>query len=325
MQGESSGAHAVRLDMREMVVLACAALLFAAFALNYGVSSRAPLASAETRFVEHSDHGMQIVPASCPSSPHYLFQCSIVSIISGSPGGGGSPPPPVVNPSNPSPPPPPPVPGCSISAYPSSVAGGNAAILSWSGENVQSCVILKNGALWSTPGYFTSSGPTDWFTDEGQTYTLSCTKYDGGNLSCSTYIPIIRSCTAQYYCAGDDLYYKDAQCIDSFVQHWAWGGGGSSCNPPAPPTGTITANPTLIKTGEMSQISWSTQYTSSCAVTENNPDIADSWIGSSGTRTSSAIHQQTKYTLFCNGYPGSNPSSVTKSVTINIVPIFEEK
>lgn len=33
--------------------------------------SRAPLSSAETRFVENSQHGLGIVPASCASNPGY--------------------------------------------------------------------------------------------------------------------------------------------------------------------------------------------------------------------------------------------------------------
>lgn len=63
--------------------------------------SSAPFASAEVQFTDASAHGMQIVPASCPSSPHYAGECDPVcpTGYSGTPpncvppsggGGGGS-------------------------------------------------------------------------------------------------------------------------------------------------------------------------------------------------------------------------------------------
>lgn len=37
---------------------------------------RPAIASSETRFSEHTAHGLQVVPASCPSNPHYVGQCN---------------------------------------------------------------------------------------------------------------------------------------------------------------------------------------------------------------------------------------------------------
>jgi len=45
----------------------------------------------------------------------------------------------------------------------------------------------------------------------------------------------------------------------------------------------------------------------------------------SGGKTSSPITSQTTYTLACTGFPGATPISVIETVTVNIIPVFEEK
>lgn len=50
----------------------------ALFMLFNTAESRAPIASSETRFVEYSKGGMQIVPASCPSNPHFAGECTVI-------------------------------------------------------------------------------------------------------------------------------------------------------------------------------------------------------------------------------------------------------
>ncbi len=47
------------------------AALFLMLAVLPSASRRAPLSSSETRFVEKSEHGLNIMPASCASSPAY--------------------------------------------------------------------------------------------------------------------------------------------------------------------------------------------------------------------------------------------------------------
>lgn len=52
-------------------------LVLAAFALVLSTHSpRTPFASAEVQFTDLSAHGLAIVPASCPSDPHYAGECS---------------------------------------------------------------------------------------------------------------------------------------------------------------------------------------------------------------------------------------------------------
>ena len=80
-----------------IVFLLLAALLIAGFGMG---ASRAPFTSPELSFTDASASGMQIVPASCPSTPDYTGQCDPVCPVgySGTPpncvappntGGGG--------------------------------------------------------------------------------------------------------------------------------------------------------------------------------------------------------------------------------------------
>src|SRR6202171_5057663 len=66
-----------RLTVLEIVLLTLLVLTLALGPYTlFKSQERTPLSSAETRFVETSPSGMQIVPASCPSQPHYTGECS---------------------------------------------------------------------------------------------------------------------------------------------------------------------------------------------------------------------------------------------------------
>jgi len=71
---EGKRARSISLSLRESFILGLCGLMLAGVFL--AGSPRAPIASSETRFVEYSESGLQIVPASCPSSPHYSGHCS---------------------------------------------------------------------------------------------------------------------------------------------------------------------------------------------------------------------------------------------------------
>lgn len=62
-------------------LVASGVAIFALLMIFSMADSRAPIASSETRFVEYSEGGMQIVPASCPSNPHTETEneCTIIS------------------------------------------------------------------------------------------------------------------------------------------------------------------------------------------------------------------------------------------------------
>jgi hypothetical protein len=93
-------------------------------------------------------------------------------------------------------------------------------------------------------------------------------------------------------------------------------------------SGHLQARPALIKQGETTRLYWNTENAESCAVTENNPEISDSWglesSGESGQETSE-IRMQTIYTLTCQSVPDAIPATVTESLTVNIIPVFEER
>jgi hypothetical protein len=92
----------IRTQFYTVALLLLAALFVAGLA---GTRTHVPFSSAEVQFTDASAHGMQIVPASCPSSPHYVGECSgvcpagysgtppLCSLITGGggPGGGGPP------------------------------------------------------------------------------------------------------------------------------------------------------------------------------------------------------------------------------------------
>lgn len=418
--------RAVRVSFHEIAWLAvCAALIAGAF-LYGNADTRDPLSSAETRFVEISPSGLQIVPASCPSNPHQGGSCS----------GNGS---------------------CNLYFSPSPVAQSQASTLFWSapsgydpytlsypsgshtvsswgsgavggessktytlsyksfssgggandegghnqgstvscsatltvcpaGQVVQNgqcvaqggaCTIAFNPAFvnadgpstlsWNAPAAGTMSYPGGSFpvsagsasgavgggaAGVNKTYTLSGGGGGGGGgggdggggapaFSCSATltacptgtvanaggtacIPVGGQCTEQYFCQGNDLYRRTAQCTNQFVEACTWGCSGGGCLAAPPGSGNITASPALIHSGETSQISWTTEnmQEDSCTVTENNQDINDSWIGNSGTRASSAIAQQTVYTLRCTGL---DDEAFTDSVIVNIIPIENEE
>jgi hypothetical protein len=73
-----------------------------------------------------------------------------------------------------------------------------------------------------------------------------------------------------------------------------------------------------VRDGETTIITWQSENTESCTVSGDNNDA---WSGTSGTRTSSPIETRTIYTLSCEALDGSTP---TESVTVRVVPVFQE-
>lgn len=323
-------ARTIALKKHEAVVLAILAVVIAGMFLY--ADTRPAFSSSEVRFTELSESGLQIVPASCPSSPHYANECS---------GGGirrvGQ---------------------CTIWASDYALAAGESATVSWladdgfsldmggwsisytysSGSITAIGSVPRSGSLMVAPAQtttyvFTANYASDWAAASifGPPPSLKCdaTVTVGGDnppplsppLSPPT-SPPSPQCTPQYFCSGNDTYYRNAQCGESFVQACAWGCSGGGCLPPPPPEGNITATPTVVRSGNTSTISWTTQYTESCTVTEDNAEINDSWAGPNGSQASSGLTQQTVYTLRCTGVDGSELLDTAK---VNIIPVWEEQ
>lgn len=345
------------VSRREIVVLTICAALVAGLILTNS-HARPPIASSETRFVDHSEGGMQIVPASCPSSPHYSGECS------------GDPPP---EPSS----------GCVLYRDPTTISPGESSTLHWSVADYSlfgvGSVSPSGTTISPTVGSVPSSGSADVSPTVTTTYTLHGVYDLPGSLdqtfSCSRTVTVrapqcenvtfscignsVRNsctgervacpvghtcsngqcvctptlgggscqtqCTDSYYCSANDLWKSNTCGGNSFVQTCAYGCGGGACLTPANPDGTITASPALIHRGDTSVITWGATSVASCTVTENNPQINDSWTGVSDSKTSSPLTEQTKYTLTCQGVAGASPASFEKSVIVNIIPVWVEE
>jgi hypothetical protein len=317
-----------RLNRRELIALGCA--LAALWGIFFVAAERAPLSSVESRFVEYSTSGLQIVPASCVANPHHATDCSI-----------------------------PPVPssGCTIVATPSSILPGQQTMITWNSASNPYGSITRT--IIPTIGLVGTSGFRMVSPHQSTTYTLTMTDNETGTIvgtcavpvdvntdsSCpggqilsggtcvcpagtqmenGTCTPIAGQCAEQFYCSGSALWRRTAQCADVEVQTCTYGCSGGGCIAPPPASGNITATPDLIQIGDTSEISWTTADVAegSCSVQENNPDINDVWFGDNESRTSSAIEQQTMYTLACTGIDGEH---FTDSVLVNIVPDWVEQ
>ena len=150
-----------------------------------------------------------------------------------------------------------------------------------------------------------------------------------------------------YYCQADNLchrtYGSSPECQpNNSCSACAYGctqsGSSSSCNPPpAPEIVTWNVHPTLVHRESTVQVEWEAKNVRSCTVRGTNSDGTGNnatgvWGGTagsthnlSGTKTSSPITAQTIYTIVCQPVPESVSSPVSRSTTVNIIPIFQEQ
>ncbi len=91
---------------------------------------------------------------------------------------------------------------------------------------------------------------------------------------------------------------------------------------PAPSVVSWTVAPLIVNQGHSTNVSWEVRNVSSCTVSGTN---GDSWTGRTGTKVSGAINAQTIFTLHCTALAGSGAANVTRTATVNIVPVFQEK
>ena len=340
----------IRANERLKPVLGIA--LLAALALFAIASLGAPqsegFASSEVQFTDNSARGMQIVPASCPSSPHWAGEC------------GGTPPPPSEN-------------GCTISVNPPGITAGTAgtpgvgaggfgdpgdtagesSVLSW--DTLTRAGYVPVGSISPGIGPVARTGSLTVSPSQTTIYTYSGTynaRSFGGVLfpvatfSCSTSLLVYSGPTpcGGYFCTGTRLYHRTPSgrtCVNTLISECPYGcsvdninGGGVGqggafdnkrpngsslgCLPPPAPTGALSARPLLVRGGSTSNITWSADFVNSCTVTGTN---GDRWETRTGNETSGPITQQTIYTLSCEGVDGS---TLTQRVTVNIIPIFQE-
>lgn len=319
--------------VRRQFLFALALSLFALFIFSiFSLSPSEGFRSAELQFTDASAGGLAIVPASCPSFPHYIQGGN-----AGVSGDGVNECEGVAPDAN-----------CTIRANPSSInpLGGGAfegsqSTLSWTTDETfigfgENSVLTSVGSIDNGIGSVSSPGSTVVAPLVSTRYTYAGTQYllfvPVRNFSCSTAVTVVgrpfnaapagggaASCVSGYYCAGSDLYYR-ASCnaAGQLIQSCTYGCSGGACLVPPPPSGSIRAVPALVRSGDTTQVSWSAANVSSCTVSGSN---SDSWSGASGSQLSAAIVAQTTYTLSCTGLDGS---TFVQSAVVNIIPIFQE-
>ena len=124
-------------------------------------------------------------------------------------------------------------------------------------------------------------------------------------------------------------------CVSGYVgacryacTNGAWSRDSNSCALPTPATVFISASPARVRSGSSSTISWSATSVQSCHVKDSvgnnlangNADRGNNFQTSSPY--TAAINSQTTYTITCQPKDGSAP--VSKSATVNVIPVFQE-
>jgi hypothetical protein len=149
-----------------------AALLFLAIAW-IGLSALAPhhgkSLSVEVRYTDQSSHGLEILPASCPSSPHYAGDCT--AAVSGNGSGSGA-------------------------CTPTNICNGNNVINSCTGAIVQSCA-------WGCSGGGCASPPPPTFTSFTATLPDGSTFTSDGHLRAQPLLVRSGSSTQLYWNVSD--------------------------------------------------------------------------------------------------------------------------
>lgn len=178
------------------------------------------------------------------------------------------------------------------------------------------------------------SGTTCTGESGGSALSQSRTCSDGTLSGSSSYQYSSCSCTPTYSCSSSTIQYTNSSCSTSDVTTCtspAFCSAGSSVCLYAPVafnsngsfTGHLFARPSLVPQGIHSRLYWDLSNVSSCSVQGTN---SQSWTGaSSGTsgEATAGLTQQTTFTLSCTP---SDPSATftPESVTVNIIPVFQE-
>ncbi len=225
----------------------------------------------------------------------------------------------------------PPVPACSVNFSANPIARGQSSTVSWTSSNASTFSLNTLGAKTPNVSDSQSVSPSS-STSYGGTAVGS-----GGSASCPATLTV--TCTPAYSCSGDTIQYTDATCstsnVTTCVAPTFCSVGAAACLYPPPTfnpssgsegdyTGHLQVRPQLVQQGTATKVYWNISYmdASSCNVHGSN---GDDWSGlaTSGAsgKTTSAINQQTTYTLTCTGLDGS---LISESVSVGIAPAFQE-
>jgi hypothetical protein len=127
------------------------------------------------------------------------------------------------------------------------------------------------------------------------------------------------ACVPTNICNGNNVVNS---CTGALIQSCAYSCASGACIVPPPSVVSWTVAPLIVNQGTPTNVSWEVANVSSCSVSGTN---GDSWTGLTGTKVSGAINAQTVFTLTCTALSGSGAPNVTRTATVNIVPVFQEK
>ena len=234
-----------------------------------------------------------------------------------------------------------------LSANPSTVASGGAAMLSWSATDAKSCTAAPT---WPDTLAVSGSRSTGELKTD-RTFTLSCTGA-GGSASQSVTVSVTAAAPTVSLSASPSTVTKGATSALSWSSanasscsaSGAWSGnkaligsqvtvplnadqtfmltctgeGGSAKQSETVTVGAATApvvhlqaNPSTLQPGQSATLQWSALNATAC--TASGP-----WSGGkaiSGTQSTGAVTANVTYTLSCSGAGGSAAQSTTVSVT----------
>ena len=192
---------------------------------------------------------------------------------------------------------------------------------------------LKYGIDWDADGTVDQYVPPSGYVNSGvmqgayRSYSLAGQKQvrvvavnDQGAISAWSTHTFTCQCNLAPRCSGNDLVDS---CTGATIQSCSYGCRSGACYVVPAPSAALKAIPSLVHSGDTTIVSWSALNVASCTLSGTN---GNSWTGTSSSgKTSSPIQAQTIYTLHCIGNPGAQPPSVDKSVTVNLIPSFNEK
>src|SRR6202522_258623 len=239
-----------------------------------------------------------------------------------------------------------PSPSAMLSAAPSSVASGQAAVLSWSSVNATSC---NASGAWSgslSANGTQSTGPMS----SAASYSLICSGPGGlpapGIAGVSILpVPVVTltaspvavaagstatlawtssdatSCTASGAWSGalsvsgtQSTAPLSAATSYSLSCSGAGGTASASVTVNVIPTATLSVYPSVVAPGNTSTLTWLSTNAASCTA-------SDGWSGtlpSSGTQVTSAVSTTTSYSLICTG-PGGTSTVASATLTVSSV------
>lgn len=253
------------------------------------VSPRDGFRSEELAFTDAHDSGLDIVPASCPSSPHYSGEC------------------------NP--------PTCSVWFAQNPIAYGGGTTLYWTSSYANSWVYIWNigyvGASGSTtvsPLATTNyacqasgSGGTSGVTNASLTVNppSNCTAPWGSTVTHGTSVTAFQAATVPY---GQSCVSQTRTCTNGTLsgtyQHQSCAVG---------PACSLSVSPTSVVQGQSSTLSWTSQNATSC--TGGNFATGSATAGS----VSVAPSLTTAYSASCTG-PGGTAQCTGTTLTVTCTP-----